>query len=66
MNACVAAADAACPKMVSDMLYKARLQAVITWHANHDTIVKKPQARNIYLTKEEYMTVNILTYSISV
>lgn len=55
-----AVANRACPKLVTDMFYEARIQAKITYHAQHHKVrVTKAEARNMRLTKEEYMKVNI-------
>ena len=52
-------ADTACGKLVKDMHYEARVQAVITYCAD----VKKRKvstdvARNMFLTQEQYLRVN--------
>ena len=55
-----AVARRCCPKRVQDMFYEARIQAVITFHANHlKEKVTKTQARNMKLSRQEYMQVNI-------
>ena len=54
---CLQAADQACRKRVADMLYEARVQAVISFYAGRRIKVTKAEARDMRLTKEEYMTV---------
>ena len=54
-----AVARRCCPKRVQDMFYEARIQAVIMFHAQHlHTKVTKTEARNMRLSKQEYMRVN--------
>ena len=51
-----------CKKMVKDMIYEARIQAVITIYANVRKMkVTKKEARNMWLTMEQYCsdTVNM-------
>ena len=49
---------AACQKLVSDMLYEARKQAVIDYNAKFNyTKVTKKEACTMQLTREEYMKV---------
>lgn len=48
----------ACQKLVKDMLYEARVQAVVDFHAAQNTRVKKKDAISMKLTKEEYLQVN--------
>jgi hypothetical protein len=50
-------AHAACWKLVKDLHYEARVQAVIDYYAALKISVKKPEARKIKLTKEQYMAV---------
>jgi hypothetical protein len=53
-------AEKACRKLVKDMHYEARVQAVIQYHAEYmGQKVRKPEARQMILTKEQYMRVNI-------
>jgi hypothetical protein len=47
-------AETACRKLMKNMHYEARIQAVIQYHA-----VKKPVAKQMLLTREQYMQVNI-------
>ena len=52
-------ADTACRKLVKDMHYKARVQAVITYCADVEKRkVGKDVARNMFLTREQYLRVN--------
>ncbi|TVU31239.1 hypothetical protein EJB05_22919, partial [Eragrostis curvula] len=47
-----------CQKLVPDMWYEARIQAVITYHAQvHKTTVNKTQARTMQLTRAQYLLV---------
>jgi hypothetical protein len=53
-------ANTACYKLVKDMHYEARVQAIITYHAMFlGRKVTKAEARNITLTWEQYLQVNI-------
>jgi hypothetical protein len=53
-------AETACRKLVKDMHYEARVQAVIQYHAKYlGEKVKKPVAKQMLLTREQYMKVNI-------
>jgi hypothetical protein len=53
-------AETACCKLVKDMHYETRIQAIIQYYAEYKHMkIKKPQARQMRLTKEEYMMVNI-------
>ena len=52
-------AETACYKLVKDMHYEARVQAVVSYCAEYEKRkVKKEEARNIFLTREEYLKVN--------
>ena len=52
-------ADTACRKLVKDMHYEARVQAVITYCADVEKRkVGKDVARNMFLTREQYLRVN--------
>ena len=52
-------ANRACYKLVKDMHYEARIQAVIQYCADHEKRkVKKEDARNMFLTREQYLMVN--------
>ena len=52
-------ADTACRKLVKDMHYEARVQAIVSYCAEYEKRkVKKEEARNIFLTREEYLKVN--------
>ena len=49
----------ACRKLVKDMHYEARVQAVITYCADVEKRkVGKDVARNMFLTREQYLRVN--------
>jgi len=51
-------ADTACRKLVKDMHYEARIQAVITYCADVEKRkVGKDVARNMFLTREQYLRV---------
>jgi hypothetical protein len=53
-------AETACHKLVKDMHYEACVQAVIQYHAEYlGEKVKKPVAKQMLLTREQYMKVNI-------
>ena len=48
-------------KLVKDMHYEARVQAVIKYHAQHlGEKVNKQQARTIYLTMDQYLEVKCI------
>lgn len=50
----------ACVKLVKDMHYESRVQAILTFNAEYKhKKATKEEARNEKLTKEEYMMVNI-------
>ena len=49
-------ASSACPKLVKDMHYEARIQAVVTYHAKfRDEKITKGDARTMTLTREQYL-----------
>jgi hypothetical protein len=53
-------AATACQKLVKDMHYEARIQAIIQSNVEYRHLkVNKKQARQMRLTREEYMMVNI-------
>ena len=52
-------ANKACYKLVADMNYEARIQAIITYHASINVKVKKEQARNMTMTREQFLLVYI-------
>ena len=56
-------ADASCKKRVTDMIHDARHQAHI-WHYAKvkGRSIKKDEARQVVLTKEEYLAVNTEHY----
>ena len=47
----------ACIKLVKDLYYEARIQAVIDYNADQNVQVKKSQARTMILSREQYMEV---------
>ena len=50
-------------KLVADMLYEARIQAVVDYKAHIENVsVKKPAARDIRLTREQYVQVSVQHY----
>jgi len=52
-------AHQACYKLVKDKHYEARVQAVIVYCAEFEKrSVKKPAARDIFLTRDQYLRVN--------
>ena len=52
-------ADTACRKLVKDMHYEAHVRAVITYCADVEKRkVGKDVARNMFLTREQYLRVN--------
>ena len=51
-------ADTACGKLVKDMHYEARVQTIITYCADVEKRkVGKDIARNMFLTREQYLRV---------
>jgi hypothetical protein len=56
-----AVVDKAAKKLVKDMHYEARVQAVIKFHAEHlGAKVTKKDARTISLTREQYLQVKYI------
>ena len=54
-------ASSACPKLVKDMHYEARIQAVITYHTKfRDEKITKGDARTMTLTREQYLQVCLI------
>ena len=52
-------ATTACKKLVVDMHYEARIQAIIPYHGSViGERVTKPQARTMSLTRDQYWQVN--------
>ena len=52
-------ASKACNKLVADMLYEARIQAVIDYKAKIEKVrIYKGPVRDIRLTREQYLRVN--------
>jgi hypothetical protein len=49
----------ACKKLVVDIHYEARIQAVVTYHRSIlGEDVKKPQAKSMTLTRDQYIQVD--------
>ena len=60
MPKAIAMASSACPKLVKDMHYEARIHAIITYHATYlGAKVKKVVAQTMTLTREQYLQVNM-------
>ena len=56
-------ANMACYKLVADMFYEARVQSVVDYKARIEKLkVKKPAARDIRLTWEQYVHVSVQHY----
>jgi len=56
-------ANTVCYKLVADMLYEARIQSVVDYKARIENVsVKKPAARDIRLTREQYVQVSVQYY----
>ena len=56
-------ANMACYKLVADMLYEARVQTVVDYKARIEKVkVKKPAARDIRLTRKQYVQVSVQHY----
>ena len=56
-------ASKACYKLVADMLYEARIQAVIDYKAKIEKVrIYKGPVRDIRLTREQYLRVNTQSY----
>ena len=50
-------------KLVADMLYEARVQSIVDYKARIENVsVKKPAARDIRLTREQYVQVSVQHY----
>lgn len=59
MPRAIQTANRACVKLVADMLYEARIQAVIDYKAKVENVkMKKGPARDIVLTRDQYLRVN--------
>ena len=52
-------AKRACPMLVMDMIYEAHIQAVVDYNAKHHHKINKTEAREMYLTREQYVEVNV-------
>lgn len=48
-----------CHKRVKDLHYEARVQAVVDYWADKGIKYTKEEARTMYLTREQYMEVNV-------
>lgn len=55
-------ARTACNKLLKDLYYEARIQAVIDYNALKGVKIKKNLARTTTLTREQYMEVHIVHY----
>ena len=56
-------ASKACYKLVTDMLYEARVQAVIDYKARIEKVkIYKGPVRDIRLTREQYLQVNTQSF----
>ena len=56
-------ANTACYKLVADMLYEVRVQAVVDYKSRIEKVkVGKSEARNIRLTQEQYVRVSVQHY----
>jgi hypothetical protein len=49
-----------CQKLVSDMIYESRISQNMVWKAKQHEKVRKSDMRNLQLTPEQYMEVNML------
>jgi hypothetical protein len=49
-----------CRKLVSDMIYKSGVSQNMVWKAQQHEKVRKSDMRNLRLTPEQYMEVNML------
>ena len=59
-------ATTCCKKLVVDMHYEARIQAIITYHGSVlGEKVTKPQARTMSLTREQYLQVKSCMFGTS-
>ena len=55
--------NTACYKLVMNMLYETRVQAVVDYKSRIEKVkVKKPAARNIRLNREQYVQVSVQHY----
>ena len=55
----------ACIKLVKDLYYEARIQAVIDYNAEQNVQVKKAEARTMILSREQYMDVRTCDIDVS-
>ena len=63
MPRAIQVASKACYKLVADMLYEARIQAVIDYKAKIEKVrIYKGPARDLRLTQEQYLRVNTQSY----
>jgi len=52
-------AHTACYKLMMDVHYEARVQAIVSYCADYEKCsIKKEEARNFFLTREQYLKVN--------
>lgn len=59
-------ASTACYKLVQDMNYEARIAAIIFYKGDREHVkVKKEEARNLRLTREQFLSVNMQPHFIS-
>ena len=63
MTRAMQVANRACYKLVADMLYEARIQAVIDYKARIEKVkIYKRPTRDIRLTLEQYLRVSVQHY----
>jgi len=56
-------ANTACYKLVADMPYETRIQSIVDYKDRIKKVkVKKPAARDIRLTREQYVQVSVQHY----
>ena len=56
-------ANTACHKLVADMLYEARIQANCDYKRRVEKVkTNKGAMRNLWLTRDQYMMVNVQYY----
>ena len=54
-SVCCEVANTTYFKLVQDMRYEARVRAIIKYHANRRKWVTKKEARNMRLTREQFL-----------
>ena len=63
MPTAIQVASKACYKLVADMLYEVRIQAVIDYKAKIEMVrIYKRPVRDLRLTQEQYLRVNTQSY----